>query len=211
MLELFKNGKDYTSAPSFWFRKNNNIIKNRNLPLMTPKQMDELPPLTYLDDELIYNQAKGFKSLNSNDFLKYTGLQYGTVWTIGCPLHCTFCGNTKFIEYDNAYRRLRYSSPHTIIKEIKRAISKQPHLSTVVFHDDSFLALRYEVLEEFCKLYKEKIKIPFMVGGVIPNYVREDKIALLVDAGMNRVRMGIQSGSQDILDFYKRPTKLNRI
>ena len=210
-LDLFKNGKDYTTAPSFWFRKDNNIIKNRNLPLMTPKEMDELPLLTYLDDELIYNQTKGFKSLNSNDFLKYTGLQYGTVWTIGCPLHCTFCGNTKFIEYDNAYRRLRYSSPGTIINEIKSAIYKQPHLSTVVFHDDSFLALRYEVLEEFCKLYKEKIKIPFMVGGVIPNYVREDKIALLVDAGMNRVRMGIQSGSNNILEFYKRPTKLHRI
>ena len=155
-LDLFKNGKDYTTAPSFWFRKDNNIIKNRNLPLMTPKEMDELPLLTYLDHELIYNQIKGFKSLNSNDFLKYTGLQYGTVWTIGCPLHCTFCGNTKFIEYDNAYRRLRYSSPRTIIDEIKSAIYKQPHLSTVVFHDDSFLALRYEVLEEFCKLYKEK-------------------------------------------------------
>jgi len=26
-LELFKNGKDYTKAPSFWFRKDNNIIK----------------------------------------------------------------------------------------------------------------------------------------------------------------------------------------
>ena len=50
-----------------------------------------------------------------------------------------------------------------------------------------------------------------MVGGIIPNYVREDKISLLVDAGMNRVRMGIQSGSQDILDFYKRPTKIDRI
>ena len=47
--------------------------------------------------------------------------------------------------------------------------------------------------------------------GIIPNYVREDKIALLVDAGMNRVRMGIQSGSENILEFYRRPTKLNRI
>ena len=28
---------------------------------------------------------------------------------------------------------------------------------------------------------------------------------------MNRVRMGIQSGSDNILEFYKRPTKLNRI
>ena len=45
LLELFKNEKNYTTTPSFWFRKDNNIIKNRNLPLMTPKEMDELPLL----------------------------------------------------------------------------------------------------------------------------------------------------------------------
>ena len=210
-LNLFKNGKDYTTAPSFWFRKDDNIIKNRNLPLMTPKEMDELPPLMYEDGENIYHRGKGFKPIDYNDFLNFTGLSYNTVWSIGCPLMCTYCGNSKFIEYDNGYRRLRHSSPRTIIEEIKRAISKQPHISTVVFHDDSFLALRFEILEEFAKLYKAEIKIPFAVFGVIPNYVREDKIALLVDAGMNRVRMGIQSGSEKILEFYKRPTKLHRI
>ena len=67
------------------------------------------------------------------------------------------------------------------------------------------------VLEQLCKLYKEEVKIPFAIYGVIPTYVREDKIALLVDAGMNRIRMGIQSGSENILEFYKRPTKLHRI
>jgi len=210
-LELFKNGKDYTTAPSFWFNKDNNIIKNRNLPLMTPKEMDELPSLMYEDGENIYQRGKGFEPINYNDFLDYTGLSYNTVWSIGCPLMCTFCGNSKFIEYDNGYRRLRHPSPRTIIEEIKRAISKHPHISTICFHDDSFLALRFEILEEFAKLYKAEIKIPFVVFGVIPNYVREDKIALLVDAGMNRVRMGIQSGSEKMLEFYKRPTKLHRI
>jgi len=210
-LELFKNGKDYTTAPSFWFRKNNSTIKNKNLPLMKPKDMDELPPLIYQDDEIIYHQGKDFKSIRSEDYLEYTGLAYNTVWTIGCPLHCTFCGNTKFIEHDKAYRILRHPSPRTIIDEIKRAISKRPHISVIGFHDDSFLGLRYEVLEQLCKLYKEEVKIPFAIYGVIPTYVREDKIALLVDAGMNRVRMGIQSGSENILEFYKRPTKLHRI
>jgi radical SAM superfamily enzyme YgiQ (UPF0313 family) len=124
---------------------------------------------------------------------------------------CTYCGNSKFIEYDEGYRRIRHSSPQTIVDEINRAKSKQPHLSTVNFHDDSFLALPFKQLEEFSKLYKEQVRIPFVVGGVIPNYVREDKISLLVDAGMNRVRMGIQSGSDNILEFYKRPTKLHRI
>ena len=210
-LELFKNGEDFTTTPSFWFRKDEKIIKNRNLPLMAPKQMDELPPLAYQDGEVVYRRGKGFIEVGSNDFLDYTGLQYGTVWSIGCPLHCTYCGNTKFIEYDNAYRRIRHSSPRTIVEEIKRAISKQPHLSTVAFHDDSFLSLPYAQLEEFAELYKAEIKIPFAIYGVIPTYVREDKIALLLDAGMNRVRMGIQSGSNNVLEFYKRPTKLHRI
>ena len=31
-LDLFKNTKDYTTTSSFWFRKDNKIIKNRNLP-----------------------------------------------------------------------------------------------------------------------------------------------------------------------------------
>ena len=210
-LELFKSGKDYTKAPSFWFKENGKITKNSNLPLMKPKEMDDLPPLTYEDGELIYLPGTGFKTINKKNYIQYTGLSYNTVWSIGCPLMCTYCGNSKFIEYDSGYRRLRHSSPRTIINEIKRAIIKQPHLSTVVFHDDSFLALPYDVLEEFCKLYKEEIKIPFAVFGIIPNYVREDKIALLVDAGMNRIRMGIQSGSENILEFYKRPTKLKRI
>ena len=210
-LELFKEGKDYTTTPSFWFNKDNKIIKNRNLPLMTPKEMDELPPLMYEDEELIYHQGKGFKNILSNDFIKYSGLGYVTIWSIGCPLKCTYCGNSKFIEYDNGYKKLRHSSPRTIIDEIKRAISKQPHLSAIAFWDDSFMALPYAALQEFCKLYKAEIKIPFAVYGVIPNYVKEDKIALLLDAGMSRVRMGIQSGSENILEFYKRPTKLNRI
>ena len=210
-LELFKNEKDYTTAPGFWINKDNKIIKNRNLPLMKPQEMDDLPPLTYQDDELIYHHGKGFKTINGKDYLRYTGLSYNTIWSIGCPLMCTFCGNSKFIEYDSGYRRLRHSSPRTIIDEVKRAQLKHPHISVVTFTDDSFLALPYEVLEEFCKLWKEEVKISFAVYGVIPNYVREDKIALLLDAGMNRIRMGIQSGSENILEFYKRPTKLKRI
>ena len=210
-LELFKKGEDYTTAPGFWFKKDNKIIKNRNLPLMTDKEMDELPALTYQDGELMYHHDKGFKPLNVTSIIDYEQLSYSTVWSIGCPLHCTYCANTKFIEYDNSYRRLRHSSVRTIVNELKRAISKQPHLSVIAFHDDSFMALPYETLEEFCKLYKAEVKIPFAVYGVIPNYVREDKMVLLLDAGLNQVRMGIQSGSERILEFYRRPTTLQRI
>ena len=66
-------------------------------------------------------------------------------------------------------------------------------------------------LEEFAELWREELSLPFAVYGVIPNYVRQDKFELLSWAGMNRIRMGIQSGSQQILDFYKRPTPPEKI
>ncbi len=210
-LRIFKDGKDYTTAPGFWFRTNTGIVKNANLPLIKQKEMDDLPPLIYQDGEFIYRRGEGFSPINRDDFLKYSALSYNTVWSIGCPNKCIYCSNSKFIENDGEYRRIRHSSPSTIIEEIKRAIRKHPHISTINFHDDGFLALPFKVLEEFAKLYKAEIKVPFTQGGAIPNFVREDKIALLLDAGMNRLRMGIQSGSQDILDFYQRPTKLQHI
>ncbi|HWF36031.1 MAG TPA: hypothetical protein VG295_11680, partial [Solirubrobacteraceae bacterium] len=65
--------------------------------------------------------------------------------------------------------------------------------------------------EEFAELWKAELDIPFAVYGVIPNYVKQDKFEILTWAGMNRIRMGIQSGSQEILDFYKRPSPPEKI
>ena len=58
---------------------------------------------------------------------------------------------------------------------------------------------------------KRQIDVPFCVMGVIPNYVREDKLRVLIGAGLNRVRMRIQNGSDRILTFYERPTPPPRV
>jgi anaerobic magnesium-protoporphyrin IX monomethyl ester cyclase len=69
------------------------------------------------------------------------------------------------------------------------------------------MAISYEQLEEFAEMWHDELDaMPFAVYGVIPNYVKQDKFELLTWAGMNRIRMGIQSGSENILDFYKRPS-----
>jgi anaerobic magnesium-protoporphyrin IX monomethyl ester cyclase len=66
------------------------------------------------------------------------------------------------------------------------------------------MAISYGQLEEFAELWHDELALPFAVYGVIPNYVRQDKLELLSWAGMNHIRMGIQSGSKNMLDFYKR-------
>ena len=209
--DAYVNGQDYTRTPGFWFRTEAGVVKNKNLPLMTQAQMDGFPPPMFYDGEFFLDPGKGFRPLSIADSVTYSGLAYNTIWTIGCPFKCTFCGNTKFIEYDNNYRKLRHPSVGVMVGEVKRAVAKCPHIKNVIFSDDSFLALKLDVLKEFAEFWKQEVGLPFTVPGVIPNYVRDDKVAVLVDAGMVRVRMGIQSGSERILEFYDRPTPLPKI
>jgi radical SAM superfamily enzyme YgiQ (UPF0313 family) len=204
-------GTDETSVRNFWFRRGDQVIRNGFLPLLTSAQLDALPLPKYGEREWIYRQGQGFVPVTRHDYLRSSGLSYIAVWSIGCPFVCNYCGNTKFIENDGAYRKIRHPSPRYVIEEVMAARRKLPHISSVQFQDDSFMALPLSLLERFAEEWRARLGMPFAVYGVIPNYVRRDKIEVLTWAGMNRIRMGIQSGSQRILDFYERPTPVAKI
>ena len=213
-FDAFKHEKDFTKTKNFWFhdpRDPGKIIKNDFLPLMSSAEMAALPLPHYGAEEKIYEPKRGYVDLDVGRYVNFNGLSYNTVWSIGCPFKCTYCGNTKFIENDKIYRILRHPGVQYVIDEVKQASARHPHISTVVFHDDSFMALPMETLKHFAEEYKKQVGIPFAVYGLIPNYVREDKLKVLLSAGLNRVRMGIQNGSERILQFYERPTPIPRV
>jgi anaerobic magnesium-protoporphyrin IX monomethyl ester cyclase len=207
-------GKRPTNIKNFWFRDGkggDEVIRNHFLPLMSQDEMESLPFPQYGEGELIYQAGDGFIPMKVSDYIDNDGLSYTTLWSIGCPFHCSYCGNTKFISNDPKYKRIRHPSARYIVDEVKTARSRFPHLSQVSFHDDSFMAIPYRQIEEFAELWKAELDLPFAVYGVIPNYVNRDKFELLTWAGMNRVRMGIQSGSRNTLAFYKRPSPPEKI
>ena len=214
-FDLFSDGRDHTGVQNFWFKGDHpdGIIRNGFLPLMTTDQMETLPFPEYgAKNEKIYAPGQRFVPMTRDNYLQNFSLGYQTVWSIGCPFHCSFCGNTKFIANDPKYKRVRHPSARYIVDEIKSVRKTFPFVSQVSFHDDSFMAIPYRELEQFAELWHDELPdVPFTVYGVIPNYVKQEKFELLTWAGMHRVRMGIQSGSQQILDFYKRPTPPERI
>jgi anaerobic magnesium-protoporphyrin IX monomethyl ester cyclase len=204
--------RDPTHVKNFWFKgADGAIVRNSFLPLMSTAEMESLPFPQYGEGETIYEAGAGFGPMNARHYIDNDGLSYTTLWSIGCPFHCTYCGNTKFISNDPKYKRIRHPSARYIVDEVKTARARFPHLSHVSFHDDSFMAIPYREIEEFAELWKAELDLPFAVYGVIPNYVKQDKFELLTWAGMNRIRMGIQSGSRRTLDFYKRPSPPEKI
>ncbi|MDX8399145.1 MAG: radical SAM protein [Gallionellaceae bacterium] len=208
LLQKLQNGEVYTDVKSFWFRSEQQIIKNGFAPLLTSEELDTLPLPVYGEDEQIYEiGSNGFELLSQKYYLNYDALSYNTVWTRGCPYRCTYCSNSRFLEIDMAYGKLRHSTVEHMISEIRAVIDRMPHISSIAFHDDCFIALPPELLQEFADKMKSEIGLPLAIHGVTPADIRKEKIGILLGGGLNRVRMGVQSGSDRILKFYKRPNR----
>jgi anaerobic magnesium-protoporphyrin IX monomethyl ester cyclase len=213
-LEHFKAGSDPTNTRNFWFksRTTGEVKKNGLLPLMSNADLNSLPFGKYGGEELMYRVGEGFGQIKLHDYLQNNGLGYNAIWTIGCPLHCTFCANTVFIANDNQYKKIRHSSPAYMVAEVENVRRIHPHITTVLFNDDSFMGMPLREITEFATLWREKLQgVQFVVYGVIPTLVHREKMEILTWAGLQRVRMGIQSGSERILDFYKRPVPIPKV
>lgn len=214
VYDALQRGVQPLEVRNFWFKRRDTgaITRNPFRPLETPEELETLPYPKYGGPEMLYRHDSGeFTQVTRSDYLANNGLAYPAIWSIGCPLHCTFCGNTVFIANDPAYKKIRHTSPDYVITEVERARKVHPHLQTVLFYDDSFLAIPIRELTDFATQWRERVGLPFCVYGVIPSYVQRDKLEVLTWAGLNRVRMGIQSGSDRILKFYRRPTPIPKI
>ena len=212
-LDRYKEGRDFSDIRNFWFKSRDGSVKrNGFMPLMTNAELDSLPFGKYGDEEWMYRRNEGFTPITVDDYLQNNGLGYNAIWTIGCPLHCTFCANTVFIQNDAAYKKIRHSSPAYMVAEVENVRKKHPHVTTVLFNDDSFMGMPNREILEFATLWRERLQgVQFVVYGVIPTLVHREKFEMLTWAGMQRVRMGIQSGSERMLDFYKRPIPIPKV
>jgi len=208
----FAAGDDFHGTRSMWFRDGDVIKRNTNAPLNSTADLETFPhPFNDFSCQIYDPRYQGFRQYTPQDYVQYNGLSYKTIWTLGCPFSCSYCANDAFIAIDKCYRKIRYPSVDHLIKELEEAVKSHPFVCTVVFYDDNFIAIPLETLRYFCEQYRRCIGLPFVVFGLHPNLISEEKIDLLGKAGMNRGRMGIQSGSERILAFYDRRTSLTRV
>ncbi|WP_161539551.1 B12-binding domain-containing radical SAM protein [Paramagnetospirillum kuznetsovii] len=208
----FTAGEDYTAVPGMWFKTADGIRKTPALPLNSQADLNSFPHIFYgLDCEIYDLKEHDFRPFDKFDYTQFMGLTYRTVWSIGCPFSCTFCANDAFIALDKKYTKLRFPSVDYLLDEIEEGIAAHPYISTVAFYDDNLIALPVDVIREFAQKYKQRIGLPFVVFGVHPNIITHEKFEMLAEAGMNRARMGMQSGNEKMLTFYQRNTKVERI
>jgi anaerobic magnesium-protoporphyrin IX monomethyl ester cyclase len=133
----------------------------------------------------IYNRTNHKKLLPSSDIIT----------SRGCPNHCTFCAIHNIWQH-----RWRMRSAQNVLEEIDYLVHKLGvrHLN---FQDDNFNVSKERTIE-ICKgIIKNKYKITILApsGAFVPT-LDEEVLTWLKRAGLNDLRMSIESGDQNILD-----------
>jgi radical SAM superfamily enzyme YgiQ (UPF0313 family) len=103
---------------------------------------------------------------------------------------------------------LRLVGVDRTLDEVEYQIRKFGCIEYVGFSDDDFMQRSPAQLERFASEYKRRIGLPF---GVLlsARTFRRDKMDILVEAGLTLVEMGVQSGSQRVLDeVFNRPISI---
>jgi len=212
LIEAFREGRDFYRTKGLWFKKDGGIIKNPPETLNSHEELNEFQAGYNLFDCWIYDiKKKKFVKFGRGHHLKFVGLQYSTMWTLGCPFACTYCSHSGFTEADKGNRKLRYPDPEAVIREIEQELALRPYVRYIAFLDDNLTTLPFDVLKEFFVLYKARINLPFSVHGIHPKTIKKEKMELLAAHGMMRSKLGIESGCEKTLKQYGRNMSIQTI
>ncbi len=218
LVEAMEKGLDYSQVKNLWCRSGDNITKSplRHL----HRDLNSYPHPDYsLDDHyLMVDDAvlpmslslleNSLKNASVSSYLQKTG--YQTMTGRGCPHKCTYCINDSIKKLYSGQAYLRWRSTEHVMEELMLVRKQMPFVDYIWISDDAFFARPTRVIREFCAAYKEKIGLPFSCLAS-PMTVSEEKMRLLIDAGLIYMQMGIQSGSARIQELFNRRSQSNEV
>jgi len=194
-LELVNKKADFRGIDGIWYKdKKGNIIRNnRRQPI---ENLDAIPfPVFEMFPRKDYIQywfqldsvARNLKGMN-------------IITSRGCPYQCSFCQPTLKRIFGQKIRR---RSPQNVVDEIKY-LKERYAINALMFQDDTLVADKNWVNKMCDLLIKDNIEIIWGCNSRV-NLVEKDLFAKMKKAGLKKVFVGIESGSQRILnEIYRK-------
>jgi anaerobic magnesium-protoporphyrin IX monomethyl ester cyclase len=219
ILELankIDSGENYSDTKNVWMRYDGRIIRNVLRPLT--KNLDIFPAPDYtLDDHhiLLDGHIRSLTPERMKFFLErgtvaayLKKIGYQTMTGRGCPHKCAYCINDTIKNLYHGQGYLRWRSTAHVIEELLWAKEEMPYIGYIWISDDAFFGRTLTSIKEFSLEYRKNIGLPFSVLAS-PLTITEEKMELLIEAGLVYVQMGIETGSSKIQELFNRKTMSN--
>lgn len=135
------------------------------------------------------------------------GVRSQLVTSRGCGFRCTFC-------FESINRKYRAHSPERVVDEIK---GLQDRYGTQYFTIlDDVLTTDHRRLRKLCEAFVRELRpnkdFFFYCEGRVDSLCKfPDLLPMMREAGLTRLQIGSESGSQEVIDAYKKQITVDQI
>ncbi len=165
--------------------------------------VDDISALPFPARDLVDPALYGLGSISNRSFVAKDSRKAKTISSArGCPHRCSFC-------VIHGGRRPRFNSVERVVDEIQH-LQDQYGTNYVFFEDPLFLANRKRVQHLCSEIIRRKISIRFG-GEAHARHLDADLVRTLEAAGCHELAIGIESGSQRILDSVHKNITLEQV
>jgi len=199
-ISHLKNNTEPSAVKGVTFRKGTNIVHN-------PREDTKFEQINYRD--IPYNLIKDYSVYGQ---LEQNKIIFSMYSAMGCPYKCSFCSSPA--EYTNITgKKWVPLSVTEVVDHIEHVISKYNASYIYFIDDDSFVDLQHveNIIDE---INRRNIKIKLGFRGARINEIKkmtDDFLNKLAQAGTDILHIGVESGSDRILQLIHKDSTVNDI
>jgi radical SAM superfamily enzyme YgiQ (UPF0313 family) len=196
LLERLRAGRPIDDTPGFAWKVGDQISKNVVPPIVEDLSTFEFPDYSLFDSAFVVrvlDEDNLGRSLviEQEDSVRYIEIMLSR----GCPYNCHYCLNAALAKVaSSGGKYFRVPTVEYAIRLIESVREQYPDVEHIEFLDDLLIANK-KWFEEFARVYKERIGLPYRTNGrfecITPEVVRQ-----LKDSGCQRLMFGLETGSE---------------
>jgi radical SAM superfamily enzyme YgiQ (UPF0313 family) len=187
LVDAVLGKKDLSQVPGILYRTEGGTVREGK-PFLYTGNLDSMKfPL-----RRVLRDNKGYSILGRKESRNITTI----ITSRGCPRKCTFCAHGAI-----AYQTYRRRSAENVIAEFRQIAEDGYRVVGIV--DDNFTADKARAKAILKGIIELNAKFTIAVQGRV-DAADFELFTLMRQAGVVLITFGLESGNQDVLDFYKK-------
>jgi len=199
ILKSHEKKTDISSIPGISFLHGNGEVVTTS----GDNTIEDLSLLPFPARDLVKQELYNLTEISNQTYVgRKKGVSKTLMTSRGCPYRCTFCAVHR-------HGRPRYRDAVKVVDEMELLVKQ--YNTSYIFISDSLFMSDTERLNKICsEIRRRKLRVQWGCPTHV-NYITPEIIKTMAAAGCRDLSLGIESGSQRILDGVRKGISLDRV